>query len=268
MADAIPATLYGRLIWRSALEVVTGLHIGTSPTAVSGLDLPIVRDPLTGQPYLPGSSLRGKLRASLERLLGLAPTTTGRGGVQYYVPQSRDEYEASPIGRLFGVPGTRAFPTEAGARLVVRDAFLAPESVAALRRVRTELPYAEVKAEAAVDRVTAEAVPRHLERIPAGVRLAPLELVYSIYSGRDLTDFAWVVRGLQAVEDDYLGGHGSRGSGKVRFLDIELALRSRATYRGEEATAFAPRRYPDLAALHADLDPLLAALRSALALPA
>ncbi|GIW10879.1 MAG: hypothetical protein KatS3mg061_1936 [Dehalococcoidia bacterium] len=137
------------------------------------------------------------------------------------------------MGACLGCRGRgHSLPRRARA-LVVRDAFLAPESVAALRRVRTELPYAEVKAEAAVDRVTAEGSARAtIERIPAGVRLAPLELVYSIYSGRDLTDFAWVVRGLQAVEDDYLGGHGSRGSGKVRFLDIELALRSRATYRG------------------------------------
>jgi CRISPR-associated protein Csm3 len=268
MADGTASTLYGRIIVRAAVQLETGLHIGASASSISGLEFPVVRDPLSGQPYLPGSSLRGKMRAETERVLGLTPNSAGRGGVQFYVPASREEYDANPIGRLFGVPGARAFAVDGAARLVVRDAFLTPESAAALRRARTELPFTEVKAEASVDRVTAEAAPRQIERIPAGARLAPLEIVYSVFSGRDLDDFAWVARGLQLVEDGYLGGHGSRGSGKVRFVDLEVILRSRAGYRGEDGAAFEPRRYPDVVTWLADLEELVGALRATLALPA
>ncbi|MFN8532464.1 MAG: type III-A CRISPR-associated RAMP protein Csm3 [Dehalococcoidia bacterium] len=270
MADGTPTTLFGRIICRAVVEVETGLHVGASTAsgAVTGLDFPVVRDALTGQPYLPGSSLRGKLRAETERLLGLAPNASGRGGPQFYVPQNQADYDSNPIGRLFGVPGARSFRVDAAARLVVRDAFLTPDSAAALKRARTDLPYTEVKAEAAVDRITAEALPRHIERLPAGARLGPLELVYSVYTAQDLADFTWVARGLQLVEDDYLGGHGSRGSGKVRFRDIEVVVRSRAAYRGEEGGAFDPRRFDDVGTLIAGLDELTGAIRTALALPA
>ncbi|MCS6800679.1 MAG: type III-A CRISPR-associated RAMP protein Csm3 [Chloroflexota bacterium] len=269
MADGAVTTLYGRILVRAAVQLESGLHIGAGTNgAIPGLEFTVVRDPLSGQPYLPGSSLRGKMRAETERLLGLLPNTSGRGGVQVYVPMSREEYDANPIGRLYGVPGTRAFAVDGAARLIVRDVFLAPESAAALKRARTDLPYTEVKSEASVDRVTAEPAPRQIERLPAGARLAPLELVYSVYSARDLADFGWVVRGLQLVEDSYLGGHGSRGSGKVRFVDFDITVRSRASYRGEVGAGFSPRRYPDVAALLDNLEELTDAIRSALALPA
>jgi CRISPR-associated protein Csm3 len=269
MADGTPSTLYGRLIVRAAIQLESGLHIGAGASAaITGLEFPVVRDPLTGQPYLPGSSLRGKMRAETERVLGLAPTNSGRGGVQVYVPATREEYESNPIGRLYGLPGTRSFAVDGAARLVVRDTFLAPESAALLKRARTDLPYTEIKSEASVDRVTAEPAPRQIERVPAGARFAPLEIIYSIYSGRDLVEFAWVARGLQLVEDSSLGGHGSRGSGKVRFIDLAVGLRSRATYRGDDSPAFPVRHYPDVAALLDDLSELTAVVRSALALPA
>ncbi|GIW06824.1 MAG: type III-A CRISPR-associated RAMP protein Csm3 [Dehalococcoidia bacterium] len=269
MPDGTASTLYGRIIVRAVVQVETGLHVGAGTTgAITGLDFPVIRDPLSGQPYLPGSSLRGKMRAETERVLGLTPNSAGRGGVQFYVPSSREEYESNPIGRLFGVPGARAFAVDGSARLVVRDAFLTPESAAALKRARTELPFTEVKAEASIDRVTAEAVPRQIERLPAGARLGPAEMIYSIFSPRDLADFAWVARGLQLVEDDYVGGHGSRGSGKVRFVEIDVDLRSRAGYRGETGATFEKRRYADVPALLANLDELTGAIRSALALPA
>lgn len=269
MADGTASTLYGRIIVRAAIQLESGLHIGAGAHgAISGLEFPVVRDPLSGQPYLPGSSLRGKMRAETERVLGLAPNSSGRGGVQVYVPSSREEYESNPIGRLYGVPGTRSFAVDGAARLVVRDTFLAPESIAMLKRARTDFPYTEIKSEASVDRVTAEPAPRQIERVPAGTRFAPLELIYSVYSAADLDQFGWVARGLQLVEDSSLGGHGSRGSGNVRFLDLELNVRSRASYRGDESAPFPTRRYPDVAALVADLNELTIAVRSALALPA
>ncbi len=270
MADGTPVTLYGRILLQTTIEVVTGLHVGavTSSYGVSGIDLPIVRDPISGRPYLPGSSLRGKMRAQMEKLLGLPLNWPARAPVQFHVPQTKDEYEASPIGRVFGVPGTRSYSIDAPTRLVVRDAFLSTTSQQALERARTDLPYSELKAEVSIDRVTAEALPRQIERLPAGAQLGPAELVFSVYQAGDAADFGWVVRGLRLVEDDYLGGHGSRGSGKVRFRDFRLVLRTRSIYRAESNEAAPERRYNDLDEILADLTGLEQWLRSSFALPA
>lgn len=268
MADGTPLTLYGRITLRATIDVLTGLHVGTaySGLGLGGVDLPIVRDQVSSQPYLPGSSLRGKMRSLTERVLGL-PLNTPVGRARIHSPQTRAEYDASPLGRLYGVPGSLQFSIDAPTRLVVRDVFLTDESRTALAGARTDLPYSELKAEVAIDRVTAEAVARQVERLPAGARLGPAELVYSVYEGRDLADFGWVARGLQLVEDDYLGGHGSRGSGRVRFVDLSIGVKSRAVYRGEGGPV-AERSYPDLAALAADLGEIESWLRSALAVPA
>ncbi|MCS7001981.1 MAG: type III-A CRISPR-associated RAMP protein Csm3 [Dehalococcoidia bacterium] len=269
MANGAPLTLYGRVILRTTVVAVTGLHIGApnSPMAIGGVDSPVVREPLSGRPYLPGSSLRGKMRAQTEKVLGLPQNFPARAAVKLHAPETREEYDASPIGRLYGVPGSVRFSVDAPTRLIVRDAFLTDESVAALARARTDLPYTELKAETSVDRVTAEAVARHVERIPAGAQLGPLELVYSVYESRDVANFMWAPRGLALVEDDYLGGHGSRGSGKVRFTAITVTLRSRAVYSGE-ASEPEPRHYPDVAALLADQESVEAWIRTTLAVPA
>src|SRR5262249_55101954 len=83
--------------------------------------------------------------------------------------------------------------------------------------VNTDLPYSEVKWEATIDRVTSAATPRQIERVPAGAIFTSLEMVYSIYEPHNLTHFRELLRALLLVEEDYLGGLGSRGSGKVRF---------------------------------------------------
>jgi CRISPR-associated protein Csm3 len=108
-----------------------------------------------------------------------------------------------------------------------------------------------------------------MERVPAGTHFGPAELVYSIYGGSDCDQAADVARletlvtGLQLLEDDYLGGLGSRGSGRVRFTAIRLTARSQANYLGEPATL---GEYPTLAALTAGLAQLQDAVRRQLAL--
>jgi CRISPR-associated protein Csm3 len=109
---------------------------------------------------------------------------------------------------------------------------------------RTDLPYTEIKTEVSIDRVTSAANPRQMERVPAGSLFGgvkdgqpqPAELVFSIYDGdgcnaeQDVQRLKTVVEGLQLLEDDYLGGLGSRGSGKVRLSNIHLALRPQKAY--------------------------------------
>ncbi len=239
------ATIYGRVVLTAEIHAVTGLRIGGAAggLAIGALDNPVVRDILTGQPYIPGSSLKGKLRSLSERIAGLE-TNWRINNVYLHIctgdrgRQANAGYDDCPVCPVFGVPGDQ-YPS-APTRLVVRDVPLTEESVERLRRARTDLPFTEIKWEAAIDRVTSAAVPRQVERVPAGAVFAPAELVFTIYDSRDFDRFRTLARALQLLEDDYLGSYGSRGSGKVAFRDLVLTAKSRASYDKPEAEL--PRR--------------------------
>lgn len=231
--------LKGKVVITGEIEAVTGLHIGgtTGGLDIGGVDLPVLRHPVTQEPYIPGSSLRGKLRSLLDRYI---PTELNQeiGQVTIHSCQEEDDYNNCVVCRLFGLPGERDFAQPA--RLIVRDVPLSSRSAEELRGKRAGLPFTEVKTEVAIDRVTSAAVPRQHERVPAGSVFAPCEMVFSIYSlnGRgyeaDLALFPQVFQAMELLEDDYLGGQGSRGSGKVEFRNLTLALRTRAYYEGKE----------------------------------
>lgn len=224
--------LYGRVMITAEIRALTGLHIGGSSTGleIGGLDNTIIRNPFDGRPYIPGSSLRGKMRSQTEKVLGL-PQNTRIGQVTIHTCKKEADYRAKggcPVCHVFGVPAEIGYsgPT----RLIVRDTKLSDASADALDRANTELRYTEFKTEVTIDRVTSAAVPRSLERVPAGAVFAPAEFVYSIYEAADYDRFKLVVDALQLVEDDYLGGGGSRGNGKICFGDIAITARSRNDY--------------------------------------
>jgi CRISPR-associated protein Csm3 len=226
--------LYGRIVITTNIEAVTGLHIGGSSVGleIGGLDKAVIRNPLTNQPYIPGSSLRGKMRSQTEKVLGLRQNNK-IGQVTIHTCKEQDDYNAKggcPVCHVFGVPGEvkATGPT----LLVVRDVALTAESAQALEKLKTDLPFAELKTEVAIDRVTSAAVPRTLERVPAGAVFGPAELVFSIYDRADFARLKYVLEALQLVEDDYLGGSGSRGSGKVRFTNIQVSARAAKDYAG------------------------------------
>jgi CRISPR-associated protein Csm3 len=226
--------LFGRIFIRGKIAAVTGLHIGGSPTslAIGTVDNPVIRDSLTGQPYIPGSSVRGKMRSLWEKMTGARQNKRIGRDVRIHVCERQDEYKACPVCQIYGVPGQAeaSFPT----RLVVRDAFLSSESEEELRkRAKTDLPYTEVKWEAAIDRVTSAAVPRQMERVPAQTVFDGFEMVFSVYDPGDLARFVNVFEAMQLLEDDYLGGQGSRGSGKVQFENLKVSCRARNTYADE-----------------------------------
>src|SRR5205814_1496115 len=127
----------------------------------------------------------------------------------------------------------------AAARLLVRDGAL--ENAKEMLDARgTDLPYTEVKTEIAVDRISARATPRHIERVPAGARLA-LRLVLSVHEGDDEAALLRLLfESLSLVQDDALGGHGSRGYGEVAITVDKLEARDRAAYgAGGAAQPFA-----------------------------
>ena len=224
--------LYGRIFISAKIKTITGLHIGGSGTGleIGGINNEIIRNPLNNQPYIPGSSLKGKMRSQMERLEN-SPQNTDIGQAVIHTCKSSEEYATCPVCNVFGIPGGNpdeedfSFP----GRLIVRDVALTDKSVEELQDLR-DLPFAEIKTEVTIDRVTSAAVPRSLERVPAGAVFGPAEMVYGIYKDEDFDRLKNVFEAMQLLEDDYLGGSGSRGSGKVKFKDIKISLRSGDNY--------------------------------------
>ncbi|RRR69837.1 MAG: type III-A CRISPR-associated RAMP protein Csm3 [Candidatus Viridilinea halotolerans] len=224
--------LYGRIFLRTELEMVTGLHIGGAAAGleIGGVDKPVIRNARTNQPYIPGSSLKGKLRSLMEKAYGAPQTFSVNRDVFVHLPESEEQYARyQMIGGIFGtLPERKGFRVSSPTRLAVRDVQLEPNSAAELKLMRADLPFTEIKWEAAIDRVTSAAAPRQIERVPAGAVFGPAELVFSVYVGADEQPtevaqlFAYVVEALGHLQDDYLGGMGSRGNGQVRLRNLAL----------------------------------------------
>lgn len=261
MANNQCIQLKGRVFITFNIKAVTGLHIGGTESGIEigGVDKTVIRDPLTNRPYIPGSSLKGKVRSLLEKYKGLRQNQRiGQG----YIHSCDDpkEYTNCGVCQVFGVPGERGFATPT--RLVVRDVMMTEDSAQALEvSGRTDLPYTEVKTEVSIDRVISAANPRQMERVPAGTVFGPAEMVYSLYDGdgyydvkcdvkKDIENLRTLVEGLLLLEDDYLGGLGSRGSGKVKLENIAVTLRVNKTYAEEKQPLGS---YENLEALVKDL---------------
>lgn len=232
----------GKLILEGELHCETGLHIGAGKGSleIGGADNPVVKDAF-GRPYIPGSSLRGKMRVLLERSLGLAVPSelvylSRRKGQEVRIHQSDrpDDVICLVFGRNPGrmekvggevIEGGNASP----ARLTVYDAPLDLDSITPQMRENLDDELTEVKSENAIDRITSQANPRTLERVPAGARFR-IRMVMDILSETDRALIARVVEAMRLLEDDTLGGGGSRGSGRVRFAGLKLTWRSRDFY--------------------------------------
>ncbi len=240
--------LLGRVIVCGDIEILTGLHIGGSPgaLAIGNVDMPVIRNAVNGEPYIPGSSLKGKLRSLSEKLTGAPQNTTinkgkndGTGKVEMHTAKTADQYKLYWVNPIYGVTGDAGTFVTAPNRLIVRDVGLTDQSRKELREAHTDLPFSEVKWEATIDRVTSAATPRQTERVPAGAVFGPMELVFSLYSTEDIPLLGHLFTGLQLVEDDYLGGQGSRGSGKVRFSGLNLTIREGKGYTTRQDERFA-----------------------------
>lgn len=234
--------LIGKLILEGVMHCETGLHVGAGKGSleIGGSDNPVVKDAF-GRPYVPGSSLRGKLRSLLEQSSGMAIPSelvylSRRKGQEVRIHQSDrpdDEicllFGRSP-GRMERVQGETLETTQATpARLAVFDAPLDLDSITPQMREALDDELTEVKSENAIDRITSQANPRTLERVPAGARFR-MRLVVDVLCDEDAPLFARVLEGLRLLEDDTLGGGGSRGSGRVSFSDLRLVWRGRGYY--------------------------------------
>ena len=220
-----------RVFWRGKIHLLTGLHIGGSQGGIDigGVDLTIVRNPFNRQPYIPGSSIKGKLRSLLEKAYGL-PQNQKLGDVRIHICDDSKKYLDCPVCPLFGVPAETKFPVSTPTRVVARDAHLTEESRKKLEGMKLDTDFAEIKTEVVIDRITSHAMPRSQERVPAGVEF-DFDLVASLYDNEDGKRLELLLEAMQLLESDFLGGQGSRGSGKVKFVDLKILAVGAPRYR-------------------------------------
>lgn len=236
MTQIDPPKISKKIFIRGTITALTGLHIGGSSVAMSigGADKVVVRNPLNNEPYIPGSSLRGKMRSLLERVRGVEQDT-GEGGFSFSVTDGKTKADAGKksdtlLGKLFGV--SAAEDHKQPTRLIVRDAHLTKTSKTKLENApNTDMPMTEVKTEVNIDRITSAANPRNFERVPAGAEFA-FELVLTLLEGDEDDIFLKLVaEGLALIQDDSLGGHGSRGYGLVQFNGLTVSERTADNYQ-------------------------------------
>ncbi|MCF8222297.1 MAG: type III-A CRISPR-associated RAMP protein Csm3 [Bacteroidales bacterium] len=214
--------LTGKVILSGKITTLTGLHIGGSSSAldIGGIDLNVIKT-AAGLPFIPGSSIKGKLRNLLARKAGS--------------PKVEDDPVA--ISRIFGTSGDKSV-TGPNTRLSVRDAMLDKKAFAEeFGNSELEYRYTEGKWENTIDRTKGSAKnPRQLERVPAGAEFC-FEMVYDIYEdGKRDEDLKSIIESMRLLEDDYLGGSGSRGYGKIKFSEVKLELRDIKEYYEKEET--------------------------------
>lgn len=225
--------IFGRLYLRMDIELQSGMHIGSTSgdTDLSALNNPMLRHPLTKLPYIPGSSLRGKMRSLMEYAYALPQNEFIRSESPVVRIHSitddsatRDRIDADAVCALFGVNGDRnpAVPT----RLTVTDFHLSGDAQTRMQTARVA-SYSEVKTEVSIDRRTTAANPRQNERTPAGAVFTGGEMIYTLYASDDLAQGERLLELLMMLQDHWVGGSGSRGYGNVNFASLVWAARRR-----------------------------------------
>lgn len=186
--------MYSKLKISGELEVLSGLHIGAAPSVhLTAADKPLLRDH-QGQPVIPASSLKGKLRTLLVRALKSGLLTT---------PPSHDPEE---VTRLFGAP-------QRPGRLTFWDGVLIGDN-------RRDL--VEIKGEGGIDRISGMIEPRTIERVVPGTRFA-LTILYDATNEAEVPeDMRNLAGAMELLAMDALGGHGSRGSGRIAFRELQV----------------------------------------------
>lgn len=194
---------------QTSITLVTGLHIGGSSdnVEIGGIDNPVIKLATRGnEPYIPGSSLKGKMRCLLEQTAGASQVGMNQ-----------------EVNNLFGITENKSLKTDnQPSKLIVRDAVLSKESKEALLACdNLDMPYTENKWENVIDRTKGVAEhPRQSERVPAGA-VFNAEFILNIWDDdKEEELMALFMKGIRLLENDYLGGSGSRGYGQIKFGEL------------------------------------------------
>jgi CRISPR-associated protein Csm3 len=209
----------------ATLELVTGLHIGSGDAEmhIGGTDSPVIKHPHTQHPYIPGSSIKGKMRSLLEWRSG-AVQENPLGYASYKDSSGARRDSIKHILQLFGLGGSDKLSTEEAAeigpsRLAFWDCSLRKEWVDRVRDNNQLLT--EAKSENVINRISGTAEhPRNIERVPAGAQF-DFRLNLKLLAGDGDELLVTVLQGLKLLELDGLGGSGSRGYGKLKLVGIK-----------------------------------------------
>lgn len=229
--------LLKKIIIKGTIETKTGLLIGSSNSslAIGDIDKFVIRDPISNYPYIPGSSLKGKMRSLLELAYGLVKDNGSKGGKQLKYTVSDSGVTSILFGNAQGTENQRP------SRIIVRDAKLSESGIKKLNTIKTDAPFTEIKTEVTIDRITSVASPRTFERVPAGVEF-DFDIVLNIFDKDEefkdtdgkVYDEKRLIReifaSLKLLQNDYLGGSGSRGYGQVKFHIKNIKERNKDYY--------------------------------------
>lgn len=202
---------------RATIVLKSGLHIGAGndEIRIGGIDNPVLKNPVTGHPYIPGSSLKGKIRTLLEWSRG----EIGKDGKPFSTDDSQNL-----VVRIFGNGSIDDNYAGGPTRVSFSDCELLNAFELIERKALTE-----AKAEVSMNRLTGTAKNgglRHTERVPAGARFQ-FQITFKVFDmedngKRDEEAFDLLKEGLRLLELDSLGGSGSRGYGKIAFEALQV----------------------------------------------
>lgn len=199
--------MYSKIRITGVLETKTGMHIGGSSafSAIGAVDSPVIKDVRNGKPMVPGSSLKGQIRTLLAK--------------KYNEAVVNPDNDAECIRRVFGSAKKDKDNKVHASKIIVSDMFLMNEDEIRNRGIES---FTEVKFENSINRATAVANPRQIERAIKGLQFG-IDMIYEVDNGKEdevIDDIKLLAEGMKMLEYDYLGGSGSRGYGKVQFFDM------------------------------------------------
>lgn len=229
----MPYQFKAHVIITGHITCITGLHIGGTEERyeIGGMDNPIIRDKITRYPYIPGSSIKGKMRSLSEWFHG---KVTQQGKVHTCAdPQCK-------VCRVYGTSADRKGREEGmvgPTRLIVRDAHLSEETRTDPRYIQGGIFRTEIKTENRLNRITSAANPRPIERVPKGAKF-DLELIYGIYDmgdggETDIANLDELGLALHMLQASVLGGGGSRGSGHINIEQPQAMIKRLHDYQNQ-----------------------------------
>ncbi len=204
--------MFGKIEIKGKIKVKTGMHIGASEAfaAIGAIDSPVIRDKISNLPIIPGSSLKGKIRSLLAKK---------------YNDTLLCEHDSDneKILRLFGSSNSKNTGNPQSSRVIFSDMML--DNMDELKDAGLDMP-TEAKEENSISRITAVANPRQIERVINGTVFG-LDIIYNVFDEKEVSeDLSLLFDGMKLLQYDYIGGHGSRGYGRIEFseMDIDVVL--------------------------------------------
>lgn len=203
-----------RYLVKYEVIVKTGLHIGGNKETygIGGIDSPVIKNPMTNEPIIPGSSIKGKMRMLVKHIL-----CEGKENIE-----SKKAFGPEPESKRDKNNRENAINEKNGiTRIIFRDLFLTENSKIELEKKLGKNFYTEIKAENIIDPIKISAMPRFIERVPVGATFSG-ECIVQKLDG-DTEDFVeFLKKGFELINNSALGGSSSRGYGKVEINVTEV----------------------------------------------